>query len=75
MKTPMHQLIERLREAYETNPMYPEYREGLAEALSLATGLLAVERAHLKAAWRDGSEGILNQSAESYLRDTYLNKE
>lgn len=68
----MHQLIDRLREAYEANPMYPEYREGLAEALSLAMTLVAVERAHLKAAWRDGAEGIINQTSEQYFREAYL---
>ena len=51
--------------------MEPEYREGLAEAIGQARLLLPIERSHFKAAWRDGGEGILNQTAEEYLKETY----
>lgn len=71
MRTPLQQLLDRLNEAYESNPTHPEYREGLAEAIGLVRALLPVEEAHLKAAWRDGSEGVINQSAAQYLRETY----
>lgn len=71
MKTPLQQLIERLQEAYDLNPMEPDFREGLAEAVGYARNLLPVERAHVKHAWQDGAEGILNQTAEGYLRETY----
>lgn len=73
MKTALAQLIERLEEAYDLNPMEPDYREGLAEAIGWARNLLPVERADIKHAWRDGASGILNQTAEQYLRETYEN--
>lgn len=71
MKTPLEELITRLDELYDANPMEPEYREGIADAINLARLLLPLERSHLKASWRDGGESILNQTAEQYLRDTY----
>lgn len=71
MKTPLTELILRLGEMYDMNPMEPEYREGVADAILQARKLLPLERSHLKHAWRDGSEGILNQTAEGYLRETY----
>ena len=71
MKTPMEQLIVVLKEAYDSNPMYPEYREGLAEAIGLAKGYVELERGHLREAWRDGANGIVNQTAEQYLREVY----
>ena len=69
--TPLQQLVVRLEEAYDLNPMEPDYREGLAEALSMARGLLSQEQQHIVSAWYDGSGGILNQSGEQYFRDTY----
>lgn len=71
MKTALEQLIERLQEAYDMNPMEPDFREGIAEAIGLAKNLLPVERANIKHAWQDGAEGILNQTAEGYLREIY----
>lgn len=71
MKTPLQELIERLDDLYAANPMELEYREGLADAINQARLLLPIERAHFKAAWRDGGESILNQTAEEYLRETY----
>jgi len=72
MKTPIQQLILRLEEAYEANPTQREYREGLAEAISNARSLLPIEQAHMKAAWRDGADGILHQTAEGYFRSVYI---
>ena len=72
MKTPIQQLILRLEEAYEANPTQREYREGLAEAISNARSLLPIEQAHIKAAWRDGADGILHQTAEGYFRSVYI---
>lgn len=71
MRTPLQELISRLEDLYDANPMEPEYREGLAEAIGQARLLLPIERSHFKAAWRDGGEGILNQTAEEYLKETY----
>lgn len=73
MKTPLQQLIEVLQEAYDLNPMEPEFREGLAEAIGYARARLPLERSHIKVAWQDGASGILNQTAEQYLRETYEN--
>lgn len=72
MRTPLAQLIERLDAVYEANPMHQEYREGLAEAISNARSLLPIEQAHMKAAWRDGADGILHQTAEGYFRSVYI---
>lgn len=71
MKTPIQQLIDVLQEAYDLNPMEPDFREGIAEAIGYARARLPLERSHIKAAWQDGAEGILNQTAEGYLRETY----
>lgn len=73
MKTPLQELIKRLDDLYAANPMEPEYREGLADAINQARLLLPIERSHFKSAWRDGGESILNQTAEEYLRETYEN--
>jgi len=71
MKTPLQELITRLDDLYDANPMEPEYREGLAEAINQARLLLPIERSHFKAAWRDGGQSILNQTAEEYLKEVY----
>lgn len=74
LKTPVHQLIERLQELHSANAQYPEYQEGISEALSAAVSMLATERSHIKQAWREGAEGILVQTAEQYFRETYNQK-
>lgn len=71
MKTPLEELILRLGDLYDANPMEPDYREGLAEAINQARILLPIERSHLKAAWQDGSEGLLTQSPGEYIREVY----
>lgn len=71
MKTPLQELIERLSDLYDANPMEPDYQAGLSDAINQARLLLPIERSHLKAAWRDGGESILNQTAEEYLIDAY----
>ena len=71
MRTPLQELITRLEDLYDANPMEPEYREGIADAILQARLLLPIERSHLKASWRDGGQSILNQTAEEYLKEVY----
>lgn len=74
MKTPIHQLIDQLGEIYSANPTYPEYRAGLAEALSTARKFLDLEKSHIKQAWQEGAQGIINQSSDQYFKKTYLSE-
>lgn len=71
MKTPIEQLIARLEELYEANPLDRDYRSGLAEAIGVAKSHLAIERSHIKAAWRSGGEEIITQTATDYFRNLY----
>lgn len=71
MKTPMQMLLDRLEELYDINMLEPEYREGLADAMSVAKTLLPIETSHIKAAWRDADAGIEHQTATDYYRSTY----
>jgi len=71
MKTPMQQLIDRLEVLYDCNPMEPDYREGLADAITEARLMLPFEKSHIKHAWQDGAEGILTQSATEYFNEVY----
>lgn len=74
MRTPLTELIARLNALYDMNPMEPEYREGLADAIAEARLLLPIEQSHLRGAWNDGNGGILNQSATEYLNEVYDQK-
>lgn len=67
----MQQLIDLLQEAYDSNPTERDYRQGLAEAIGLARSLKAAERSHIKQAFREGSDGIIDQTGEDYLRRVY----
>lgn len=71
MKTPLQQLIDHLEAMYQMNPMEPDYREGIADAITGAKMMLPVEKSHIKHAWQDGSEGILTQSATAYFNEVY----
>jgi len=71
MRTPLQELIVRLEEIRDVNPMDPDYQAGIADSIAQARLLLPIERSHLKAAWRDGGQSILNQTAEQYLSETY----
>ena len=64
-------LIERLQEAIDCNPMEPDYTDGLKEAVRFALSLLPTESSHIKQAWRDGADGVLNRSAGEYVREVY----
>ena len=75
MKTPIEQLIDSLEAMYDMNPMEPDYRTGLADAITGAKMMLPIEKSHIKHAWLDGREGILTQSATSYFNEVYNNKE
>ena len=71
MKTPVQLLIDRLKEAIDCNPMEPDYTDGLKEAVRLAYSMLGTESSHIKHAWRDGADGVLNRSAGEYVREVY----
>lgn len=71
MKTPIEQIIDRLEELYEANPLDRDYRAGLAEAIGIARNHLPIERSHIKAAWRAGGEEIITQTATDYFRNLY----
>ena len=71
MKTPIQQLIDRLEEIYQANPMEPEYRAGIGDAILQARLLLPVEAGHIKEAWRSGGENIITQTGSEYYRNIY----